>query len=323
MPSVSLPVLAIKEANEHLQALFQENQRLDTQVDELTNALKKVQEENTTLGDYVNSVNQQVLTLGQEHIEALNALRESLNAEKKRQIEGIQRSHTVELESINAQREREISDLQTSHTIKLAEQAEAMKAEEEKRLNDLQEKLKSEERNRITDLQVKLKSEEKKKVNALQTSLDEVRAKVTQLEEKLSAMNAHLRKNTLQREENIALLNNVFKTTMKSMSACLNITKEEDFIRADNFVREQQQSIDISDDHENGGVDVDDEEEEDSGFSSNSASSLSEVSVNDSDVSMKNIANGVDKLVTSCSSEVVVLNGDGVHDNEHVDHDLK
>lgn len=280
MPSVDLPVLAIREANEHLQALFLENQKLDTQTHELNATLKQTEEENARLNEYVKSVNDRILKLGQEHIENLNALRESLNAENSRRMADLQKSHEKKMVL-------EVERMKAEESAKIEELHEKWKMEEGKRISDLEDRLKNEEKNRITDLQVKLKSEEKKKVNQLQKTIDE-------LEDKIQKLNEYAVNNTKHREENIVLLNNMFKSTIENMSQCLNITGDEEFARSD-----------ISMQQEDGSVSLDGSD--DSAYSSKLVSSLSDVSDVPSDGPMMSSSDLE-------NSSHVLLNGD-VHDD--------
>ena len=245
MPSINVPVLAIKEANEHLQALFLENQKQDTRIQELSAALKQCQIENGRLSDYVKNVNDRVLQMGQEHIENLNALRESLNAEHQRRMLEMQESHERIVSDREAKMQAEVDDLRTSlkteENIRIKELKDQWINAEDERISNLVEthqkqmfeqenKLKNEAKNRITDLQVKLKGEEKKKVSQLQNTIDAERTNVRDLELRVEKLTEHAVKNTQRREEHTALLNNMLKSTMENMAVCLNITEDGEFV---------------------------------------------------------------------------------------------
>ena len=171
---MSVPVLAIKEANEHLQALFVDIQKKDTQIDELTTSLKEARDENVTLNDHVKAVDERVLKLQAEHAEELKKWEEKFALEV-------------------SEHERFVEETKHLHEIKVGE---------------------------------------------LLKSIDEERRKVAEIESELQRILQHVAQNTKTREENVATMSDIFKSTIENMTLCLSITSKEEFVRGDLFTRQ-------------------------------------------------------------------------------------
>lgn len=212
MPGLDLPVLAIKEANDHLQALFLQNQQLESQVKELGSALKMALEENETLNGHIKTINDRVMTMSKEHVDTLSK----------------------QLKDQKEQHDRNMSEEKELYQSTLAEQKEEIESKQEELLSILQMEMKQHEDDVLKEQLQVLKAEESEKMDRLNRLLEDEKMKVIVLESRLATLKSYLFSNTKSRKEKVTLLNNVFKSTIENMSWCLSMTDDEDFIHSDN-----------------------------------------------------------------------------------------
>lgn len=247
MPAVSLPILAIKEANDHLQALFNENQSLDTQLDEHKTLLAEKEEDNKKYSAQVNSLNNQVSSLMEQldelkigHRKEICTLRESLNSEHEEAIKVVADRHSEEISLVKDVHEKEINKLKESmesdFDLKLSEQEEFYKQEIEDTVTKETQLAKIDKQKSLHDLEVTLKHEEKEKIDVLQEIIESHQNEIKSLHVEIDRLTNCLLLNTKKREKKIEILSKVFKSTVENMSLCLEIVNEGEFISTCNFI---------------------------------------------------------------------------------------
>ena len=161
---MSVPVLAIKEANEHLQALFVDIQKKDNQIDELTTSLKEARDENITLNEHVKAVDERVVKLQAEHADELKKWEEKFAhvvSEHQKFVEETNHLHEIkvgELQKAIDEERKKVAEIESEMQRVLQHVAQNTKTREEN-VSTLSDIFKSTIKNMTLSLSITSKEE--------------------------------------------------------------------------------------------------------------------------------------------------------------------